>query len=222
MFSYLSPTTIIAILIAVGVHEWAHAYAANRLGDPTAKDAGRLTMNPIAHLDPVGTILFLLVGFGWGKPVPVDPRYFKHYKRDGAITAFAGPLSNLVLAFLAFGIGKIIGIAPQVLSVSGVLIAPGNQPVLLTFLGELLGEIVIINLILMAFNLLPVAPLDGSKVLQLWVPARYDDAYEAYLEKGMWILLILIVAGRAFHLPILSVWMSIFVTPILSIMHAMI
>ncbi|MBM3230915.1 site-2 protease family protein [Candidatus Peregrinibacteria bacterium] len=221
MLPYLSPTTIIAILIAVAVHEWAHGFAAYRLGDPTAKDLGRLTLNPVAHLDPIGTLLFLFVGFGWGKPVPVDPRYFRNYRRDGAITAFAGPLSNLILAFGSFALAKVIGIAPEVLGASGVLLAPDNQPLILNFMSELLGDMVLINLVLMAFNLLPVAPLDGSKVVQLWVPVRYDDMYEDYLQKGPWILLALIVAGHAFHLPILSWWISIILTPMLSLMHSL-
>ena len=99
---FLNPIFILSILIALTVHEWAHAFVANRLGDPTAREMGRLTLNPIVHLDPMGTILFLLVGFGWGKPVPVNERYFHHPKRDTALVAAAGPVSNLVLAFIAF------------------------------------------------------------------------------------------------------------------------
>ena len=102
MFQFLTPTFIISVLIALSVHEWAHGFTAHRLGDPTAKVEGRLTLNPLAHLDPIGTAMFLIVGFGWGKPVPVDPRYFKHYKRDTSLVALAGPASNLVLALLAF------------------------------------------------------------------------------------------------------------------------
>src|SRR3989338_4296139 len=95
--SALRPSFIIALLIALSVHEWAHALVAHRLGDPTAKEQGRLTLNPIAHLDLMGTILFFLVGFGWGKPVPIDPRYFKHWKRDTALVSIAGPVSNLIV-----------------------------------------------------------------------------------------------------------------------------
>ena len=218
--SFFSPTSLIAILVAVSVHEWAHAFAAYRLGDPTAKYSGRMTLNPLAHLDPVGTILFVLVGFGWGKPVPIDPRYFKNYKRDAALTALAGPFSNLVLALAAFALGKILGIGPQVLADSGVLMAPENAPVILTFLGELLGDLVIINLILMAFNLLPIAPLDGSKIVQPWIPVRYDDLYDEFMRRGPWILLAIIVAERAFNFPFLSYWIAIITTPILGLMHA--
>lgn len=218
---FLTPTFIIAILIAVAVHEWAHGFAAYKLGDPTAKYDGRLTLNPISHLDPVGTVLFVLVGFGWGKPVPIDPRYFTKPIRDSAIVAFAGPLSNIVLAFLAFAIAMVFGIADEVLSVGGVLMAPGNQPVLITFLGELLGDTIQVNLILMAFNLLPIAPLDGSKILRLFLPLRYEEQYFTFLQYGPWILLGLIVAGRAFGLPLLSLWISIIISPFLDILHAL-
>lgn len=221
MTTFLSPTFIIAILIAVSVHEWAHGYAAFKLGDPTAKYDGRLTLNPIAHLDPMGTVLFVLVGFGWGKPVPVDPRYFKNYKRDNAIVAFAGPLSNIVIAFLAFGLALALGMKAQVLSVTGALIAPSNQPVIMAFLAELLGDLIHINLVLMAFNLLPIAPLDGSKIVQMWIPYQWDNAYQDFLRKGPWILLALIIAGRAFHIPILSVWIGFIISPFLGIMYAL-
>lgn len=218
---FLTPTFIIAILLAVAIHEWAHGYAAYRLGDPTAKYDGRLTLNPLAHLDPMGTILFLLVGFGWGKPVPVDPRYFKRPIRDGAIVALAGPLSNLILAFLAFGIALVFDLGTEVLSLNGILMAPNNQPVLITFLGELAGDIIQINLILMAFNLLPIAPLDGSKIVRIFLPYRYEDLYHDFMQKGPWILLALIVAGRVFGLPLLSMWISLVISPVLGIMYAL-
>jgi len=221
MIPFITPTFIIAILVAISVHEWAHGYAAYKLGDPTAKYDGRLTLNPIAHLDPLGTLLFVLVGFGWGKPVPVDPRYFKNYKRDNAIVAFAGPLSNIIIAFAAFGLMLALGMKTQMLSITGVLVAPNNQPVLLTFAAELLGDLIQINLVLMAFNLLPIAPLDGSKILQMWIPYKWDNAYNEFLRKGPWILLALIIAGRAFHIPILSVWISYIISPFLGIMYAL-
>ncbi|MDP7069501.1 MAG: site-2 protease family protein [Candidatus Peribacteraceae bacterium] len=221
MFDF-SPTFIIAILIAVSVHEWAHGYAAYKLGDPTAKYDGRLTLNPLAHLDPVGTVLFIMVGFGWGKPVPVDPRYFKRPLRDNAIVAFAGPLSNIILAFGAFAIAVLIGQKAQALSVTGALIAPNNQPIIITFLGELLGDIIHINLVLMAFNLLPVPPLDGSKILRMFLPYEFEYQYRQFEQYGPWILLGLIFLGRAVGLPILSLWISIIMAPFLGIMYALI
>lgn len=222
MIPFLTPSFIIAVLIAVSIHEWAHAYAAYKLGDPTAKYDDRLTINPLAHLDPVGTILFLLVGFGWGKPVPVDPRYFKRPVRDNAIVAFAGPFSNLVLAFLAFGIAMALGLNTQVLAATGALIAPNNQPVLLTFIGQVLGDLLHINLVLMAFNLLPVPPLDGSKIIRIFLPYEYEYQYQQYLQYGPWILIVLIVMGRAFHIPILSMWISLIMAPFLGAMYALI
>src|SRR4051794_28802693 len=102
MFPFLNPAYIIAILFALSFHEAAHAWMANKLGDSTAKIEGRLTLNPLAHLDPIGTLLFIAVGFGWGKPVPVNPYYFRNPKRDSALTALAGPVSNLILAAVSF------------------------------------------------------------------------------------------------------------------------
>ncbi len=222
MAPFLTPTFVIAILIAVAVHEWAHAYAAFKLGDPTAKYDDRLTLNPLAHLDPLGTILFVVVGFGWGKPVPVDPRYFKHPTRDSAIVAFAGPLSNIVLAFLAFGIAIALGMEAQVLSVTGALVAPNNQPLLMSFAGELLGDLILINLVLMAFNLLPIAPLDGSKIIRIFLPYEMEYQYQQFMAYGPWILLALIIAGRAFGISILSAWISYIMAPFLWVMYTLV
>lgn len=213
-----SPSFIIAILIAVAVHEWAHAYAAHKLGDPTAKYDGRLTLNPLAHLDPLGTLLFVLVGFGWGKPVPVDPRYFKHAKRDGAIVAFAGPLSNIVLAFGAFGLGLVLGLGESIMPMFGSIIIPSEQPLFLKFAGELISDLILINLVLMAFNLLPVAPLDGSKIIRLFLPYDLERQYMELMQYGPWILLALIIAGRVFGISILSVWITMIMTPFIAIM----
>ena len=221
MLPFFSPTFLIAVLIAVAVHEWAHAYAAWKLGDPTAKYDGRLTLNPISHLDPIGTVLFLFAGFGWGKPVPVDPRYFKNHIRDAAIVAFAGPLSNVILAFIALFLALALGMEAEVLAATGALIAPDNQPILLTFLSELLGDLIHINLVLMAFNLLPIPPLDGSKIIRIIIPYEHEYEFRQFEQYGPWILLMLIIAGRAFHIPVLSLWISIIVSPILSVMHAL-
>lgn len=218
MLPGLTPTFIIAILVAVAVHEWAHAYAAWKLGDPTAKYDGRLTLNPIAHLDPIGTLLFVLVGFGWGKPVPVDPRYFKKPVRDGAIVAFAGPFSNIVLAFLAFAIAYLLGIAENVIAGG----AGGNTSIIVEFLSQLLSDMVVINLVLMAFNLLPVPPLDGSKIIRIFLPYEWEERYREFNRYGPWMLLALIVAGRAFGVPILSIWIEIIITPFLALMHGLI
>ena len=204
---FLNPISIIAILIAIAIHEWAHAATAARLGDPTPGDAGRLTLNPIAHLDPLGALLFVTVGFGWAKPVPINPLYFRHPRRDTCLTAAAGPASNLVLAFLSFAMLLVLG--PRIGSSPWELLEiAGTGSVWRAFVVQLLGASLFINLGLMAFNLLPIAPLDGSKVLQAFVPLRYADRYEEFLRIGMYVLLALF-AGEAFlGIPTLSLWIT--------------
>ena len=132
------------LLFALVFHEFSHAWIAYKLGDPTARYAGRLTLNPIAHLDPVGGLMILFVGFGWAKPVPVDPRYLKNPREDMMKIAFAGPASNLLLAFIAgtilrFGIGQ------------------GSIAMMLILFTQ-------INIMLAVFNMIPVSPLDGSQI----------------------------------------------------------
>ena len=210
---FLTPTFVIAVLVALSVHEWAHGYAAYKLGDPTAKYDGRLTLNPLAHLDLVGTLLFVMVGFGWGKPVPVNPQYFKNYKRDTAIVAIAGPVSNLVLATGAFIVLMLLG---KDASIIGPIITPESS-VVLRVITELLSDFLQINLVLMAFNLLPIAPLDGSKVLRPFVPAQYDAMYEDWLMNGPKILLMLIIASHLLNLPVFSLWINIIIAPVLMV-----
>ena len=215
----LTPPFIIAMLAALTVHEWAHAFVADRLGDPTARLQGRMTLNPIAHLDPLGTLMFFLVHFGWGKPVPVDPRYFKNYRRDTALVALAGPFSNLVLAILSFFLLAVI--APQmthVASVSELLFTHGIGDRLQAFAGQTLSDMLFINLGLMAFNLLPVAPLDGSKILQAFIPLRYEDVYDRFLELGPMILITLLVLERALDVPILITWILFITDGVLKIL----
>ncbi|TSC59170.1 MAG: peptidase M50 [Candidatus Peregrinibacteria bacterium Greene0416_19] len=205
---FLHPIFIIAILIALSVHEWAHAFAANRLGDPTAEQQGRLTLNPIAHLDPLGTLLFLLIGFGWGKPVPIDPRYFRRPRRDAAIVALAGPLSNFFLAALCFTVLVVMAPRGVAASVWGLLDFSLQGPLLRAFTWQLLSSSLFLNLGLMAFNLLPVAPLDGSKILGAVIPARYDDPYEQFLQWGPWILLFLLLGERLLGMTLLADWIG--------------
>ncbi len=204
---FLNPISIIAILIALSIHEWAHAIVATKLGDPTPGDAGRLTVNPIAHLDPLGAILFLTVGFGWAKPVPINPSYFRHHKRDVLLTAIAGPASNLILAFLAtIGIA-ILGHSAST-SVWTLLQPDGTGPVWQSFLLQLFGASIFINLGLMAFNLLPIAPLDGSKVLEAFIPLRLEYRYSEFMRIGPYILLGLFAGEMILGLPLLSFWIT--------------
>ena len=207
MTPFLHPTFLISILVALSVHEWAHAFTARQLGDPTAEEQGRLTLNPIAHIDPLGAILFLTVGFGWGKPVPIDPRYFRRPRRDTALVAIAGPVSNLLLATICF-------VTLAALSRHGVADAwslldlPTAGSPWRTIAVQILQSSLFLNLGLMAFNLLPVAPLDGSNVLHAFIPERYEDAYVAFLRYGSYVLLALLLGERLFGLPLLTVWIS--------------
>ncbi len=218
MSEFLNPIYILSILIALSVHEAAHGFVANKLGDPTAKYAGRLTLNPLAHLDPLGTLLFVTVGFGWGKPVPVDPRYFKNHKRDTALVSLAGPLSNLLLALLSF-VGLMF-IAPQLGFSSPYALLDGSQtgPIVLRFFSQFFGTSLFLNLGLMAFNLIPIAPLDGSKILQAFIPYHLEPQYDAFMQQGPYILLILLIAGRFLGIDVLSVWVMWWVDAVLRVL----
>ncbi|MBI3331413.1 site-2 protease family protein [Candidatus Peregrinibacteria bacterium] len=218
MTPFLNPTFIISILIALSIHEWAHGYVAYLLGDPTAKESGRLTINPIAHLDLLGTILFLTIGFGWGKPVPIDPRYFQHPKRDTALVAIAGPVSNLILATAAYIALTIIG-ARIGGDVFDLLSMGAGSSVGTLFLVNLFASSLFINLGLMAFNLIPIAPLDGSRVLHAFIPLRHEDRYEDLMRHGPMLLLILLLAERFLNFPFLSLWISGIMNFVLSFMQ---
>jgi len=169
-----------ALILAITVHEYAHAYAADRFGDHTARDAGRLTMNPLAHLDPVGTIFLLLVGFGWGKPVPINDSNLKNPKLDEIIISLAGPFSNLLLATL---IGLFLRFVPLSAEFTNFFVI-----------------IIIINLVLMTFNLLPIPPLDGSHILKIFISG---EAYESFQRIGIFLLFAFIILTN--YIPILSI-----------------
>jgi len=158
---------ILALVIVVTIHECCHAVVAEKLGDPTAKIAGRISLNPLAHLDLIGTLMLFLVHIGWGKPVPVNPSYFKHPKRDEALTALAGPFSNLLLAI-------ILSIPLKYFA----LVMPAE-------LFQFLSTVLDVALVLFIFNMLPFPPLDGSKILEFFVPKRFQRMYQNYLQNGM-------------------------------------
>lgn len=164
-FVLLFGAVAVALLISISVHEASHAAAALSLGDATAKRLGRLTLNPKAHLDPTGTIMLLVAGFGWGKPVPVNTAALRNGHRSMALVSFAGPASNVLLA-LAFAAVFRLG----VLDTGGVGLSLGGWLALVAFYS------VTLNLILAVFNLLPIAPLDGGAILRgvapdAWLPA---------------------------------------------------
>ena len=182
----------IAILYALTIHEFFHAWTANKLGDPTARMQGRLTLNPLAHLDPVGTICFIIAHFGWGKPVPVNPGYFKHPRRDDVLVSAAGPISNFVSAF-------IFGVIFQMLNKFVIETSP-----LIVDLGNLLITTIQINLILAIFNFIPLYPLDGSHILKGFLPRSMLSGYENVCRYSPFILLGVILLGNLAHIPILS------------------
>lgn len=174
------PYLIVALVVAISIHEAAHAFAAYKLGDSTAKLQGRLTLNPLAHLDIAGTIMLFIAGFGWGKPVPVNPYNFKNPVKDQALVSFAGPLSNFIAA-LVFSVP---------------LNYLGESMPSWLFVG--LATIVDLNIILGIFNLLPFPPLDGSKIFAIFVPKKYQAKYFEVLKRSQVGFLIFILADIFF------------------------
>jgi Zn-dependent protease len=174
------------ILLALTFHEFAHAYVANRFGDDTAKRSGRLTMNPLAHLDPFGTIMIFIVHFGWAKPVPVNPYNLRNPKRDMLWISAAGPLSNMILALIS-------GLLLRFIATTGMMPDPHSM------LGVFIVMIVFslqINLALAIFNILPIAPLDGSKILYGILPAGFAKQIYLLERYGPFILIGLIIFGQ--------------------------
>ena len=186
----LDPQTVISrifvLLTAFAVHEFAHAWTADRFGDPTPRDNGRLTLNPMAHLDPMGSLMLIVVGFGWAKPVPVNP-YALSRRSSAAMmwVALAGPASNFLMALLAsipfqLGLVSVYGIDPSTI---------------LPSLDRLLWEFVSINLLLMVFNLIPLAPLDGEKILYYLLPSPGQRVMDNIRPYGPMLLLVLVFSG---------------------------
>ena len=168
-----------AVILCITVHELSHGYAAYVLGDRTAKYAGCLSLNPLRHIDPVGFFLMLVAHVGWAKPVPVDLRHFKHPKRDMAITALAGPVSNFLLAFVALGCGTgLLRFAPQ---------TGGDAAAYGIFF---LCYIAVLSVGLGLFNLIPIPPLDGSRLLSCVLPNRLY--YYGLMRYERWLMLAVI------------------------------
>ncbi|MBU1178349.1 site-2 protease family protein [Patescibacteria group bacterium] len=176
--------TAVGIVIAISVHEFAHAAMAYYLGDPTAKNEGRLTLNPLSHLDLWGTLLLLLAGFGWGKPVPFNPYNLRNQRWGPALVSLAGPGSNLVMALMFIAFLKFV--YPL------LNLGAGNA------LFDFLYFLIIINMVLMTFNLLPVPPLDGSKLLFAILPTSMDNVKEFLQRYGFFILIGLVLFGGFF------------------------
>ncbi len=180
------------ILYALTIHEYFHGWTANKYGDPTARLQGRLTLNPLAHIDIIGALCFVFAGFGWGKPVPINPYNFKNPRRDNVIVSLAGPASNFASAFL-------FGVIFQLLR--NTSFAPMH---LSTALYNLLLSGIIMNLSLAFFNMIPLYPLDGSHILEGLLPYPTAQKFKETERYGPFILLGLIIMGNYANVPILS------------------
>lgn len=180
---------LIAFLIfSIGIHEFAHAYVAYRLGDSTPKYQGRVTLNPLAHIDPIGLVLLVIAGFGWGKPVEFDIYNLRNPKRDVLLISLSGPVSNLILAFLAFILGSYFGF------------------------NIFLNQFIFLNLTLFVFNLLPIHPLDGFKVVTGVLPYSLAYAWQDLEKYGFYILMALVLTDAFKYViyPIVSIILQIF------------
>ena len=187
-------------IVSLSIHEWAHAYSAWKLGDPTAKERGRMTVNPVAHIDPIGTLLLpalsLLSGgiiIGWAKPVPVDTRRLKSPSRDMALVAGAGPLSNLLQAAAGAALFGLMEGDPD------------------SLLRTILFFYILFNLSLAFFNLLPIPPLDGSRLLYPFLPESLKPGYRDLERYGFLILIGLIFVGMALNLNLILGWVFFFI-----------
>lgn len=186
---YQTTIRLVVLLTALPFHEFAHAWAANKMGDPTARYQGRLTLNPLKHLDPFGAVLMLVAGFGWAKPVPINPRNFKNPKRGMALSAAAGPLSNLLLSYVAM----------VLLKICLYLQYPFGDAFLLESLSDIFQMIVLLNLGLAVFNLIPIPPLDGSRLFTVFLPPRqYFQImqYERYIQLALFAAIFLGLLDR--------------------------
>lgn len=219
---------LLALTISFSFHEFMHAFVADRLGDNTPRLLGRVTMNPIAHMDPMGTLLLLTVGFGWGKPVQFNPnnlRRFKSKRLMMIMVSLAGVFGNFLIALVAMLIIAIIMTAtgfgtsdPQLYAVAYVYAGINGQlgvPLVPSIICYVLYYVYLFSLSLMAFNLLPIPPLDGFHVLEELLPykARYTEFYRKFVQYGSMVLLVLIILGNFSRINILSGIMNLIQLP---------
>jgi len=189
--------SFIVLLLSLTVHEMAHAWTADRLGDPTARLLGRVSFNPIVHADPIGTVLFPLIAMvtgapliGWAKPVPVNVRQLRHHRRDYVLVAAAGPASNLVFAIVAAFALAALPISPVVLDEANI-----SAP-----LASFLSRAVELNVLLAVFNMLPIPPLDGGNVLSGLLPLRFASLFNQIRPYGFILLYALILTNGFYYL----------------------
>lgn len=186
------------LLLSISIHEFTHCYVTDRLGDPTPRIKGRLTLNPLAHLDPIGTLAIVLTGFGWGKAAPYDPYNLKEPVRDAALIAVAGPMSNLLIATLM-----------------SILIKTGLGG---GFVALFATQLIFVNVSLALFNLIPIYPLDGGKIMRALLPTQASLEYEDVMERYGTVILIMMVfpwaggqsAVSALLSPVMNVLLRIF------------
>ena len=200
-FIRLAVLVALSLVVAVTFHEFSHALVANGLGDTTAKRLGRLSLNPIRHLDPGGTVMMLVAGFGWGKPVPVDPQRLAHGHTGTALVAAAGPLSNVVVAFLLalpIKLSLLGPTSPSLDRVAHVMTGGFKEG-----MADILGLVIFFNLLLAVFNVIPLAPLDGSRVLAGVIPPHMVAGYTRLQRHGPVILVVVIMLDFLLGLGIL-------------------
>ena len=184
--------TLPALLLSLSIHEFAHAYTAYKLGDMSQKYRGRLTLDPLKHIDIVGFLCIMLCGFGWGKPVQIVDINFKNRAKGNAIVAFAGPFSNILLAIF-------FAIVIKILSMTGVLglMATNNIGIILI---QMLSDTIYFNIVFAVFNMLPIPPFDGSKVLFYFLPRKYKNIMYTLEKYSLIILLVLIITNVHYYI----------------------
>ena len=199
---YLLP----GIILALTIHEYAHAFVSTKLGDPLPKATGRLSMNPARHIDPIGFLMLFLVHFGWAKPVHVDPRYYKNKKLGMSLVALAGPIANLLTAFILTALAMFVAVRYNVRLFDG---QTGTYMTVLLVIYQLLTLAISLNIGLAIFNLIPISPLDGSKILAAFLPMRAYQKVLQYERYGFIVLIVLLFDLPGRFLNILHVSSSI-------------